>query len=92
MRALQISHKASLRMDDQGMLSMQFMMLTQKRRGEGSQHAAFVQIEVSFRSSCVLFKLWAYCELVLASRRLTLLLTVGWTVDCGLCRGYPTAT
>ena len=54
-------------MDDQGMLSMQFMMLTQKRRGEGSQHAAFVQIEVSSRSSCILLRLWAYCELVLAS-------------------------
>ncbi|KAI0685681.1 Rad1-domain-containing protein [Cerioporus squamosus] len=44
MRALQISYKTSLRIDDQGMLSMQFMMLTQKRRGEGQQ-PAFVQIE-----------------------------------------------
>ncbi|KAI0694167.1 repair protein Rad1/Rec1/Rad17-domain-containing protein [Cerioporus squamosus] len=49
MRALQISYKTSLRIDDQGMLSMQFMMLTQKRRGEGQQ-PAFVQIEVSIIS------------------------------------------
>ncbi len=52
MRALQISHKTSLRIEDQGMLSMQFMMLTQKRRGEGQQ-PAFVQIEVSASSSYV---------------------------------------
>lgn len=48
MRALQASHKTSLRIDDDGLLSLQFLMpAPSKRNGPGSTECAFIEFRVS---------------------------------------------